>query len=242
MAPPFTQPHIETLPRRVRVLFAGQYIVDTRKAKLVWLKPNYPTFFFDSADVPQKYLSRASISGELQQYDIVVGSRKAEAAATEYLDGDLKGLITISFSSMDAWFEEDEQVFVHPKDPYKRVDVLQSSRHVRVEVNGVELANTTKPRLLFETGLPVRTYIPKTDCRVDLLKPSQLTTECPYKGVANYYNVSISSGETFENIVWWYRVPQPECVDIKGFVAFYDEKVDVWVDGELQPRPRSPWS
>lgn len=122
----------------------------------------------------------------------------AKSAVQEHTGGDLAGLVSIKFDAVDAWFEEDEQIFVHPKDPYKvgtslflklwtlilalqRVDVLQSSRHVRVEVNGVEVANTTKPRLLFETFLPVRTYIPKTDCRVDLLRPSETTTACPYK-------------------------------------------------------------
>lgn len=130
--------------------------------------------------------------------------------------------------------------------------MLQSSRHVRVEVNGVEVANTTKPRLLFETGLRVRTYIPKTDCRMDLLEPSNLTTECPYKvcreinafqsdrltemkGVASYYSVRTPTGLA-EDVVWWYRTPQAECIEIKGFAAFYDEKVDVWVDGEKQKR------
>ena len=115
----------------------------------------------------------------------------------EYSEGKLSGLFYIEFSAADAWFEEDEQIFVHPKDPYKvrltpmvylpmsyvsqRVDVLQTSRHIRVELNGVEVANTKRARLLFETSLRVRTYIPKTDCRLDLFLPSQLTTECPYK-------------------------------------------------------------
>lgn len=134
--------------------------------------------------------------------------------------------------------------------------MLQSSRHVRVVVNDVEVANTTKPRLLFETSLPVRTYIPKTDCRMDLLVPSDLTTQCPYKvrshhgraaltthpprpvqGVANYYSVKIPDGSLVRDIVWWYRTPQLECAEIRGYVAFYDEKVDVWVDGILQERP-----
>ncbi|OBZ72580.1 hypothetical protein A0H81_07780 [Grifola frondosa] len=156
-----------------------------------------------------------------------------------YLEGDLEGLVQLDFGSMDAWFEEDEEIFVHPKDPYKRVDVLHSSRHIRVEVQGVEVANTTKPRLLFETSLPVRTYIPKTDCRVDLLESSELTTQCPYKGIANYYSVKLPSGTLVQDIVWWYRTPQLECAEIKGCVAFYDEKVDVWVDGVLQARPGS---
>ncbi|TFY67689.1 hypothetical protein EVJ58_g1442 [Rhodofomes roseus] len=237
MAPPFSQPHIEPSPKRVRVLFGGKYVVDTKQAKLVWLKPNYPYYFFDAADVPTEFLHQASRSAESENYDLVVGARKAENAVTKYLQGDLAGLVQITMGAVDAWFEEDEQVFVHPKDPYKRVDVLQSSRHVRIVVNGVEVANTTKPRLLFETSLPVRTYIPKTDCHMDLLKPTDLTTQCPYKGVANYYSVALSTGQVLDNIVWWYRVPLPECADIKGYVAFYDEKVDTYFDGVLQARP-----
>jgi len=139
---------------------------------------------------------------------------------------------------MDAWFEEDEQIYIHPKDPYKRVDVLHSSRHIRIEVNGVEVANSRAPRLLYETGLHVRTYLSKTDCRMDLLVPSDLTTGCPYKGEANYYHVKLPSGEQFDNIVWWYRNPNLECAAINNCVAFWDEKVDVWVDGVKQPRPQ----
>lgn len=136
----------------------------------------------------------------------------------------------------------------------QRVDVLQSSRHIRIELNGQEIANTRRPRLLFETSLHVRTYIPKTDCRMDLLVPSQTTTQCPYKvcrcsseldiyqivpvkqGVANYYNIRLPDRTLAEDTVWWYRTPLPECVEIKGLVAFYDEKLDVYVDDVLQPR------
>ena len=149
----------------------------------------------------------------------------------------------------------------------QRVDVLQSSRHVRIEVNGVEVANTTRPRLLFETSLPIRYYIPKTDCKVELLTPSGTSTQCPYKvrpvsvvrvprrasepgltharslqGVASYYHVNLPSGETLEDIVWWYRTPQLECAEIKGHAAFTNEKVDIYLDGVLQPRPESPWA
>ncbi|KAI0368682.1 DUF427-domain-containing protein [Pilatotrama ljubarskyi] len=246
---PFSLPHTESSPKRVRVLFGGEYIVDTTDALLVWLKPNYPYYFFKTKDVPQKYLVDAFQSQKHHIYDIVVGNRRAEAAATVYSDDELEGLIQIEFSVMDAWFEEDEQIYVHPKDPYKRVDVLQSSRHVRIEINGVEVANTTRPRLLFETSLPVRYYIPKPDCKLNRLIPSETTTQCPYKalysllaGIANYYNVQLPSGEVVQDIVWWYRTPQLECAEIKGCVAFYDEKVDVFVDGVLQPRPESPWA
>jgi len=244
MAPPFSTPHIESSPKRVRVLFGGQWIVDTTKSKLVWEKPYYPNYFFVNDDVNQNCLrpsKDAATEGKEITYDVVVGERVAKAAVVRYAsgDGDFTGLTKITFGAMDAWFEEEEQIFVHPKDPYKRVDVLQSSKHIRVEVDGVEIANSTKPRLLFETSLRVRTYIPKTDCRLDLFERSELTTACPYKGVASYYSVRLpesKGSKLVEDIVWWYRTPQAECIEIKGYVAFYDEKVDVWVDGVKQPR------
>ncbi|KAK7463467.1 hypothetical protein VKT23_006817 [Stygiomarasmius scandens] len=249
MAPPFTKPHVEISPRRIRVLYGGKFIVDTRKARLVWEHPYYPIYYFLSSDVPSEFLdadTKQTTPEGTTVCDVVSGSLRAPGAATifpeSHSDKEIAGLTKITFSAVHAWFEEDEQIFVHPKDPYKRVDVVQSSRHVRVEVNGIEVANTHKPRFLYETSLPIRTYIPKTDCRLDLLVPSTLTTACPYKGTANYYNVLLSKDQKVENIVWWYRNPNLECAAINGFVAFYDEKVDVWIDGEKQERPSTKWS
>ncbi|TFK36717.1 DUF427-domain-containing protein [Crucibulum laeve] len=234
----FPLPHIEDSPKRIRVYIAGVCIVDTRHAKLVWEHAHYPNYFFPEVDLPNWYLSIPTASPDVASYDLWIGLRGAPKTITRYLTGPLAGLFTIKFSDMDAWFEEDEQIYVHPRDPYKRVDVLQSSRHIRIEANGIEIANTRAPRLLFETGLPVRTYIAKTDCRLDLLEPSELTTECPYKGKANYYHVQLESGR-FENVVWWYPNTTAECSLIRGYVAFYDEKVDVWVDSEKQEKPGS---
>jgi len=237
MAPPFSKPFLEGTLKRVRVFFNRQFILDTKQAKLVWFKPYYPLYCFKQEDLPNKFLSKsptAQSSDDRSVYDLVLGDKKVEGAVTKYTKGELEGLLNIRWDAADAWFEEDEQIYVHPKDPYKRVDVLQSSRHVQIKLNGVELANTTKPRLLFETSLHVRTYIPLTDCRLDLLSHSDLTTECPYKGVSNYYNVTLPNGEKHENIVWYYRTPQLECAEIKGFLAFYDEKVEVYFDGVKQ--------
>ncbi|XP_006459043.1 hypothetical protein AGABI2DRAFT_217931 [Agaricus bisporus var. bisporus H97] len=242
MAPlPLPQP--QDYPRRVRALFGGTFVIDSKNTKLVWEHQYYPTFFFPQAEVKKEYLEynckQDDDGGVL--YDIIIGSERAPLAVTVYNSGTHAGLLKVNFASMDSWFEEDEEIFVHPKDPYHRVDVLQSSRHICVEVNGAEVANTSAPRLLFETGLPARTYIPKTHCRLNLLVYSNLRTECPYKGEAHYYNVNIQ-GEEFENIVWSYGSPNLECAAIRGYVAFYDEKVDVWVDGEKQARPRTKWS
>jgi len=232
----FPLPHIEPTSKRIRVLFGSEFIVDTTSAKLVWTHKWYPHYFFKVEDVPEKYLTKSLKSSENELYDLAVGDRKVEAAVTKYVQGDLAGLVSFDFGSVDGWFEEAEQFFEHPKDPYKRVDTIQSTRHVRVEFNGVEVANTKAPRLLYETMLHVRTYIPITDCRLDLLVPSDRTTKCPYKGIANYYHICLPDGTTSENSVWWYRTTEAESFQIKGFLAFYDEKLDVFVDGVKQPR------
>ncbi len=138
---------------------------------------------------------------------------------------------------MDGWFEEDEEVFVHPHDPYSRIDILHSSRHVQVEVNGVTVADTHQPTLLFETGLPTRYYFPKLDVRLDLLTPTDTTSGCAYKGFARYWSVE-AGGETFEDLAWSYRTPLPESVKIAGLVAFYNEKVDLVIDGERRSAHR----
>lgn len=207
-ASPFGPPHIESSVKRVRVLFGGKYVVDTRHAKLVWEKPFYPTYFFSTSDLNPSYLRESSDNKErgTRVYDLVVGKREARDVVTVFTDQasdtkDLAGLLKIEFSAADAWLEEDERIYVHPKDPYKRVDALQSSRHVRITFNGVELASTTRPRLLFETGLRMRTYMPLTDVYVELLRPSDTVTECPYKGVANYYSVQLPNGDVLKDIV-----------------------------------------
>jgi len=144
-------------------------------------------------------------------------------------------------NNIDEWYEEDEQVFVHPKDPYHRVDVLESSRHVKVEVNGEVVAETERPMILFETGLPPRYYIPPEVVREDVLAESEKTTQCPYKGVASYYSVEAGDGRV-EDLVWYYPEPLPEVGKIEGLLCFFNEKVDLEVDGEEQDRPRTQWS
>ncbi|TFK49968.1 DUF427-domain-containing protein [Heliocybe sulcata] len=234
-------PYVETSPKRVRVFFNDTCIADSRAAKLVWEHGHYPQYYFPAAAISSMYLEQGKEAG---LYDVVVGNERAEGAATKPASGPLEGLVKIAPGTQKGafkWLEEEWELKGHPRDPYKRVDVLPSSRHVRVEVDGVEVANSHQPRLLFETHLITRYYIPRSDIRADLLEESQLTTYCPYKGTASYFNVKLPSGKTVENIVWYYPKPYPECSDVEGCVAFYDEKVDVWVDGEKVPRPETPF-
>jgi uncharacterized protein (DUF427 family) len=240
---------VEDGPKRVRVLFGGEYVADTTRVKLVWERA-YPIYYIPAKDVrtdllvPTGGAHHSPSRGDAAVHDVKVGERTAEEAALWYQESAFAALsdtIRFDWNAMDAWFEEDEQVYVHARDPYSRVDILQSSRHVRVEVDGVAVADTHQPRLLFETGLPTRYYIPKTDVRMDLLTPNDHTTACPYKGTAEYYDLTVA-GKTYDNAVWWYRHPTPESATIAGYACFYNERVDLYVDGQLQQRPRTPFS
>ena len=137
--------------------------------------------------------------------------------------------------------QADEPVYTHPRDPYKRIDILASSRHVRVEIDGVTVAESRQPRILFETGLPARYYLPLPDVRTELLQPSDTVTHCPYKGAASYWSVDTGRGR-HEDIVWIYRAPLPESQKVAGLACFYNEKADIYLDGERQERPRTPFS
>jgi uncharacterized protein (DUF427 family) len=240
-------------PKWVRVFFGGEYIADSRKVILVRHRQRTPIYYFPREDVRTEFLKESTYSRELEglgqasYWTVEIGEHVAQHAAWSISEpepeaGDLEGYIAFKWGQMDAWFEEDEQVYVHARDPYTRVDVAQSSRHVRVVVGGKTVAETDRPVLLFETGLPTRYYIPKVDVRMDMLKPSKQHTECPYKGVASYYSVEAGE-EVYENIAWYYPFPYPEVGKIQNLIAFYNEKVDaLYVDGEEQIKPVSPWS
>jgi uncharacterized protein (DUF427 family) len=242
---------IEPTGRRVRAYFAGHLVADSRHALLVYEPKRLPVYWFPVGDVRMDFLKpkQPPLEGgkaATARWNLEVEGRSAENAAWSYPepDADRSGLrdhVTFYWNSMDAWYEEDDEVFVHPRDPHHRVDVLNSSRHVKVVVEGVVVAETRRPRLLFETGLPTRYYIPKIDVRMDLLEPTDSITACPYKGRASYW--SVRAGERLlEDLVWVYPAPIPECPKIENLLSFYNEKVDIYVDGELQPRPKTHWS
>jgi uncharacterized protein (DUF427 family) len=140
---------------------------------------------------------------------------------------------------MDAWYEEDEQVFVHPRSPYVRVDAIRSSRRVRVEEHGVVLAESTSPVLVFETGLPTRYYVNRTDVDFSRLVHSDTRTACPYKGVTSDYWSSTVTETTHPDVAWSYTFPMRELSPIAGLIAFYNEKLDIFVDDEKLERPQT---
>jgi len=241
---------IEDGQKRIRVFLNGQCVADTANVKLVWEKPYYPVYYFPEADVKMDLLTasgeekKSPSRGLATLFNVKVAGKEAANAAYTYPDPkieELAGLVAFNWGAMDVWFEEDEEVFVHARDPYTRVDAIASSRHIEVKINGVTVADSTKPTLLFETGLPTRYYLPLTDVRMDLLRDSDTTTECPYKGEANYYSVEID-GELHEDIVWYYKYPVEESSRIAGMVSFYNEKLDIFVDGEAEGRPKTVFS
>lgn len=244
---------IEDVDRRVRVLFGKETIADSRRVKLVFAGPRrIPAYYFPLDDVQQDLLQPTDRAvehpdlGPASYWTVHSNGKQAANAAWGFkspAEGaeTLKDHITFRWAEMDAWFEEDDEVFVHPRDPYSRVDVINSSRHVRVEIDGVTVAESTRPRLLFETGLPTRYYLPKVDVRLDLLEATDSHTRCPYKGLASYYSVKLGD-KTYEDLVWTYPAPIPECSKIENLLCFYNEKVDLYVDGVRLERPQTPWS
>jgi uncharacterized protein (DUF427 family) len=240
---------VEQGAKRVRVYLAGRLVADTRRPFLVWEVPYYPAYYLPLADVvaelePIGKTEHSPSRGDAQIFDVRVEGATAESAAKRYPDSpieQLRDLVRFDWNAMDEWLEEDEPVYVHPRDPYKRVDILASSRHVRVAVDGVTVADSDKPRILFETGLPPRYYLPLPDIRAELLIPSGTQTHCPYKGTADYWSVDAGHG-VHRDLVWIYRTPLPESQKIAGLACFYNEKVDLYLDGELQERPRTQFS
>ncbi|WP_028476272.1 DUF427 domain-containing protein [Nocardia sp. CNY236] len=240
---------VETSQKRVRAYLGGHLVADTVRPVLVWENPYYPTYYLPVADVrvklePNGSTRHSTSRGDATGYDVVADGTTATEAALRYHDSsllELRDLVRLDWDAMDEWFEEDEPIYVHPRNPYSRVDILASSRHVRVEIDGVTVADSHTPRILFETGLPARYYLPMTDVRMDLLHSSDTRTRCPYKGTAEYWSVRIE-GTDYPDYVWGYRTPLPESQKVAGLVCFYSEKVDIYLDGELQERPRSPFA
>ena len=239
--------------RRVHVVFAGITVADSTRVMLLHEFGRLPVFYFPLEDVRMDLLEETSrrshspLKGEASYWTIRVGDRVAEDAAWSYAhplpDGPpIKGYLAFYWHLMDAWYEEEEQVFAHARDPYKRVDILPSSRHVRVVLAGLTIADSRHPRLLLETGLPTRYYLPEQDIRMDLLEPTATATRCPYKGQASYWSATIDD-RVFKDIVWSYRDPLPACSAISRLLCFFNERVEaIYLDDERQAVPSTPWS
>lgn len=242
----------EANPKWVRVQFGDTFIADSKRTMLLLEKNHLPVYYFPKEDVRMDLLAQTNRNshcphkGNAVYWTVRVGDQQAENAVWGYPQPNadappLADYVAFYWQKMDHWFEEDEEVYGHAKDPYHRIDVLTSSRHVRVEIDGETVAETQRPRLLFETGLPVRYYIPRLDVRADLLVPSDKTTLCAYKGIASYYSIALGD-TTIPDVVWTYRFPNYEYAKIQDRLCFFNEKVDLYVDGDLEIRPHTMWS
>lgn len=234
---------VEPSPRRVRAFLGEHLVVDTTAARYVWEVPYYPQYYVPVADVRTEFLRDEDHAQRVQfgpsrTFSLVAPGHEHASAVRVFDDGDgpVAGLVRIDCDQL-SWFEEDEPIYGHPRNPYARVDALRSHRHVTASLNGVTLADTTTPVLLFETGLPTRYYVDKTDVRFEHLEPSKTSTLCPYKGVTTEYWSVRTGHDVHADLAWCYHYPLPAVGAIAGMVAFYDEKVDVTVDGVPQPRP-----
>lgn len=232
---------VERCPRRVRGLVGQRVVFDTTQAFYVWEHPRYPQLHIPVADVaPETLVVPSEVAEGGMSRDLVVDEhRRPEAARLHGQEaGDLAETVRFEWGALDAWFEEDEQVFVHPRNPYVRVDALRSHRLVRVERDGMVLAETRSPVLVFETGLPTRYYVDRSDVRFEHLVPTETETACPYKGrTSAYWSARDATGRLHRDLAWTYDFPTPAVQSVAGMVAFFNERVDTFVDDVLLPRP-----
>jgi uncharacterized protein (DUF427 family) len=221
--PPFDDLTYYPSARWVRATLDDATIIDSKRPMLVWeARKKVPIYAFPIDDVALPAASDPSALG-IRRFD----------------DPDLAAYVTVAWDALEHWYEEDEEVFVHPRDPFVRVDALHSSRHVRVERDGEVLAESDDPILVFETGLPTRYYLPESDVDSTVLADSDLQTGCPYKGFASYRDV-VLRGRRHPSLFWYYEHPFADVPAIKGYLAPYNERVDLIVDHQTQQRPAGP--
>ena len=242
--------HTEPAPRRVRAMLGGELIFDTTRARYVWEWAYYPHYYIPVEDVDERFLvdeqhEQRLRQGTARRHGLRAGD--VDRPGTVRIFGDeaiagVAGTARFDWDALDAWYEEDEQVFVHSRNPYVRVDALRSHRHVRVSLEGITLAESATPVLVFETGLPTRYYFDRTDVAFGQLVPTGTQTACPYKGVTGgYWSVRIGDEvrDGHQDLAWAYDFPTRQLQPITGLVAFYNEKIDIDVDGVRLPRART---
>ena len=213
-------PHkFEDSPRRIRVLLHGAYIFDTTSTTLVWEHPWYPNYYLPHSALQNASLTEPAPSDEgYTIYTLTVGAKNSRGAAVLFNKGRLEGLVRLDFKTMDGWFEEDDPIYGHPADPYKRIDIRRSTREIKVVVAGQTVAESTWAMHLYETSLPVRYYLPKTAAKWELVQPSETTSFCSYKGQASYYHIVID-GKVHEDLVWWYQTSPLEALTVQNMVS-----------------------
>jgi uncharacterized protein (DUF427 family) len=242
--------HVEPAPRRVRARLGDRFVVDTTSAVYVWEWSHYPQYYLPLADIDGDVLVDEQHHeqlgrGSAKRYGIRLGDIDRPGVAHLYTESDIEGIagrVRFDWAAFDSWFEEDEEVFVHPRDPYSRVDAIRSTRTVSVRLDGIELARSSSPVMVFETGLPTRYYFNRTEVDFEHLVPSDTVTSCPYKGqTTDYWSVRLGD-QAYPDLAWAYDFPTRQLLPIAGLVAFYNEKVDIDIDGEAQERPGTHFS
>lgn len=241
----------EDWPRRMRAVVAGETVLDSRRGKALHETGLLPVHYFPIEDLCQELLEPSDhrttcpFKGEASYWSVRAGGTFVENAVWSYpdpIDGapPLAGYAALYFDRMDSWFEEDQEVYAHPRDPYHRVDVRAASRHVVVRHGDAVVAESERPQLLFETGLPVRYYLPAGDVRTALLKKSDTVSQCPYKGEGQHWHLAADGAEgedgadssEISDVAWSLPRALPEAVEADGHFCFYPDKVTVEVDGE----------
>jgi uncharacterized protein (DUF427 family) len=269
LASAFDQVRVQPTAKRIQAVLDGVTVADSTRAMLVWeprrVVPSYavPVDDVHGRLVPADTAAAAGTAGlslpvlhdrpvldpsipfavhtaEGQAVDLVTDGRTRPGAGFRPSDPDLAGYVILDFGAFDSWYEEDEVNVAHPRDPFHRIDVLPSSRHVRLELDGQVLAESARPMLLFETMLPTRYYLPREDVRAELV-PSPTVTHCAYKGQASYWSAVLGGGQ-LADIAWTYTDPLHDATRVRDLVAFFDERIDVSLDGERLERPITPWS
>lgn len=234
--------HIEPVPRRIRAVLAGEVVLDTTAALYVWEWASYPHYYIPVTDIrPDVLLDEQDVQkldrGTARRHGLRVGEASRPGTVRVYTGDALAGMARLDWDALDGWYEEDEQVFVHPRNPYTRVDAVRSTRHVRIELDGSLLAESSSPVMVFETGLPTRYYLNPTEVNFAHLVPTDTVTACPYKGnTSSYWSVRVADA-IYPDFAWAYAFPTRQLLPIAGLIAFFNEKVDVTLDGVLLDRP-----
>ena len=242
---------VEPAPRRVSATLGGEQIFVTTRAIYVWESPYYPQYYIPYQDVDRRFLvdeqhQRQLRLGSARRHGLRAGGQDRPGSVHVFGDdaaAAVAGAVRFDWDALDAWFEEDEEVFVHPRNPYVRVDAMRSHRHVRVQVEGQVLAESANPVLVFETGLPTRYYFDRADVSTHVLVRSETRTACPYKGVTGgYWSARVGDDEPREehrDIAWSYTFPTRQLLPIAGLIAFYNERVDTYLDDVELGRPHT---
>ena len=239
---------LEPLGRRVRGYLNGAPVVDSLNARVMLEKGHLPVYYFPRTNVAEQSLTPTDHhtfcphKGDASYCTVSAGTKSVRNGAWGYLEpfphlAPLADLVAFYWNAMDEWWEEDEQVFVHARDPRKSITVVECFRPIEVVLDGTVVASTRRARRLDETNLPARYYFPPEDVRSDLLVPSE-----PYKGEAVYWSARMAE-RTVEDVVWSYPRPIAECPRIASLMCFFNEVVDtILIDGVAEPKTRTEWS